>query len=441
MQTVVIGAGPTGLFTALALARRGRRVTVIDRDPGPPPRGVWLRKGVMQFGHAHSFRGQVVEALLAEMPEVLDALIAAGATVAAAPGPPARPAALHCRRSVFERALWQRARREPRVRLVADHVDGIVEERGRVVGVRCGASIMAADLVIDASGRASRAVRALRGTGEGADCGATYVGRLYRMRADATPGPTNSVIGLSLSFLDYAAVMFLHDSATFTVTLIHSGTDARLHRLRHNAAFEAAVGAIPALSDWVAGDRAAPLTPVLAGGRLYNRYRGQLDGSGRPVVAGLISVGDAVCSTTPLAGRGVALALMQARELVALLDEGPPDLADIACEFDTWCTRNVKPWFIDHRVNDADRVRRWSGQDVDLSRQLPSDLIVAAAAADPQLNDVVGPYVTMDALPDSLAPAQGRAREIFAAGWRPPVPPGPSRDELISVVSRTPAVA
>ena len=30
----------------------------------------------------------------------------------------------------------------------------------------------------------------------------------------------------------------------------------------------------------------------------------------------MISVGDAVCTTTPLAGRGVTLALMQARALV-----------------------------------------------------------------------------------------------------------------------------
>ena len=64
-----------------------------------------------------------------------------------------------------------------------------------------------------------------------------------------------------------------------------------------------------------------PITPVLAGGRLYNNYRGQLDDSGRPVLPGLISVGDSVCTTTPLAGRGVALAFMQARQLVRMLDQ------------------------------------------------------------------------------------------------------------------------
>jgi hypothetical protein len=48
---------------------------------------------------------------------------------------------------------------------------------------------------------------------------------------------------------------------------------------------------------------------------------------------------------------------------------------------------------------------------------------------------VVGPFQAMLAPPASLDAAQARAREIFASGWRPPVPPGPSREELASLVS------
>ena len=86
VRTVIVGAGPTGLFTAIALARRGRAVVVVDRDPGPPAQGTWQRKGVMQFHHAHTFRGPVVEALQAEMPDVLNDLTTAGAGLPAAPG-------------------------------------------------------------------------------------------------------------------------------------------------------------------------------------------------------------------------------------------------------------------------------------------------------------------------------------------------------------------
>jgi hypothetical protein len=39
---------------------------------------------------------------------------------------------------------------------------------------------------------------------------------------------------------------------------------------------------------------------VLPGGKLFNGYRGQLDPAGRPATPGMISVGDAVCTTTPL---------------------------------------------------------------------------------------------------------------------------------------------
>ncbi len=86
-------------------------------------------------------------------------------------------------------------------------------------------------------------------------------------------------------------------------------------------------------------------------------------------------------------------------------------------------------------------MRRWAGGDVDLHRRLPSDLIVAAAEADPALRDIVGPYASMDALPASLAPAEPRARALFATGWRPSIPAGPTRDELSAVVSRTPVAA
>ena len=76
MRTAIVGAGPTGLYCAIALARRGYPVTLIDRDAGADPAGSWERRGVMQFHHPHGFRKQVCDALLAEMPDVFDALLA-----------------------------------------------------------------------------------------------------------------------------------------------------------------------------------------------------------------------------------------------------------------------------------------------------------------------------------------------------------------------------
>jgi hypothetical protein len=61
--------------------------------------------------------------------------------------------------------------------------------------------------------------------------------------------------------------------------------------------------------------------------------------------------------------------------------------------------------------------------------------IVAAARADPALMLFVGPYLVMEALPATLAAAEPGAREIYAGGWREQLPPGPSRADLVSLIS------
>jgi 2-polyprenyl-6-methoxyphenol hydroxylase-like FAD-dependent oxidoreductase len=431
MRTVIIGAGPTGLFTAITLARRGgqvsREVVVIDRDPGPPRHGPWKRRGVMQFQQAHTFRGPVVEALHAEMPDVLDTLVSVGAEIVTAPNGVA--VAALCRREVFEAQLRRQAALEPGVTLVTGHADFVLRERGRVTGVSVDGRRVPADLVIDAAGRASRVTRSLRPPAQGGPCEAVYVSRQYRLHRRDARGPVNSPIGLSLGFAGYFAVVFVHDNGTFSVTLAHDGRDPRLRALRRAEVFDAVVEAIPLVADWVHPAVSAPITAVLPGGQLYNSYRGQAGGDGL-VVPGLIAVGDAVCTTTPLAGRGVALAFQQVQRLTAILTAYPGDVVAAATAFDDWCDARIRPWFDDHVRCDADRIRRWSGGDVDLSAPLPSDLIVAAAAADPRLRPKVEPYERMLALPSSLDVLQPVARALYLRGWRPAVPAGPTHSEL-----------
>ena len=150
---------------------------------------------------------------------------------------------------------------------------------------------------------------------------------------------------------------------------------------------------------------------------------------------GLIYAGDSVCTTNPAAGRGVTTSLLQARQLIGLLAEHSRDLTSCSLAFDSWCAANIKPWFDDHVYWDADLIRRWSGQDVDLTRPLPPDLIIAAVQPDPEMIKVVGPYQAMLAPPGSLNAVQARARAIYASGWRPPVPPGPAREVLADLVT------
>jgi 2-polyprenyl-6-methoxyphenol hydroxylase-like FAD-dependent oxidoreductase len=435
MRTAVVGAGPTGLYTAIALARRGHEVTVIDRDSGPDGDGSWNRRGVMQFHHPHGFRQQVVEALLAEMPEVLDDVIAAEAEQVTLPELPGRVVGLRCRRLIFERVLRAAAEAQPGVTLRIGHVDDVCCERGRAVGVRVDGQQVDADLVLDASGRVGQLARTFRGPAEGGDCGIAYASRQYQLLPGAQNGPVNAPIGMVTIYPGYQAIVFLHDNRTFSTLIARASTDRQMVALRFPEAFKAASRAIPSLAAWTEPDRARPISPVLPGGRLYNTYRTQLNDVGQVAANGLIFAGDAVCTTNPAVGRGVATSLMQAQRLLALLDEHRHDFISCSLEFDRWCAENIKPWFSDHVYWDAELIRRWSGHDVDLTRPLPSDLIMAAIEVDPELRKVVGPYMAMQVLPASLAAVEPRVREIYASGWRPPVPDGPTRDELAELVT------
>jgi 2-polyprenyl-6-methoxyphenol hydroxylase-like FAD-dependent oxidoreductase len=436
MRTAIVGAGPTGLYCAIALARRGYPVTLIDRDAGPDPAGSWERRGVMQFHHPHGFRKQVCDALLAEMPDVFDALLAAGAETFTVPELQHLILGLRCRRITFERVLRNAAEAQSGITFRIGHADQITAQRGRVTGVSVGGHHLGADLVIDASGRAGRIARHLRPEPEGGDCGFAYVSRQYRLLPGAGPGPVNSPIGMVALYPGYLAIVFAHELGTFSALIQRASSDHELAALRAEPAFEAAARAIPALSAWTDPDRSKPVTPVLPGGGLHNAYRGQLDQAGRVAIDGLIFVGDAVCTTNPAVGRGVATSLMQAQRLLGLLDEHGRDFASCALAFDQWCTHNIRPWFADHVYWDSQLLRRWSGEDVDLSQPLPSDLICAAAEVVPELAKITGPYQAMMTLPDSLSTAEPRARDAYASGWRPPVPAGPTHAELTEIIRR-----
>jgi 2-polyprenyl-6-methoxyphenol hydroxylase-like FAD-dependent oxidoreductase len=436
MRVSIIGAGPTGLFTAVALARRGHQVTVVDRDPGPAADGAWERRGVMQFHHPHGLRTQVVDALDAEIPEVRTALQAAGAVDTVLPAQDGRPpvaAGMQCRRSTFERVLRAATVAEPGVTMVTGHADEVLRAHGRAAGLRVDGRELPADLVLNAAGRNGRVAGDRRAPEIGADCGLSYVSRHYELRPGAEPGPVNAPPGLIVRLDGYLAGVFLQDNRTMCALIARLSTDRPLADLRFQDAFDAAVRIIPGLAVWTAPDRTRPITPVLPGGHLRNTYRGQLDESGRVGLPGLIHVGDVVCTTNPTAGRGIATSLLQARRLVGLLGEHT-DVVDVTTAFDGWCTEFIRPWFDDHLAWDADEVRLWSGQDIDLSRPLSSGHIVAATEADPALMSTVGPYLMMDALPASLAAVEPRAHAIYAGGWRPTVPAGPTRADLVELI-------
>jgi 2-polyprenyl-6-methoxyphenol hydroxylase-like FAD-dependent oxidoreductase len=83
-RIVVVGAGVVALGTAMLLAHDDHQVTVLERDPDPPPADPaqawerWQRPGLNQFRQGHVFLPGFRSVLDAELPEVAKALQAAG---------------------------------------------------------------------------------------------------------------------------------------------------------------------------------------------------------------------------------------------------------------------------------------------------------------------------------------------------------------------------
>ena len=86
MEVGVIGAGVTGLATALELSKAGHHVTVIERDNTPMPPTCeeaffWDRSGAPQVRHSHALLGRLHNLLRDSHPEVLEMLLSCNLVV------------------------------------------------------------------------------------------------------------------------------------------------------------------------------------------------------------------------------------------------------------------------------------------------------------------------------------------------------------------------
>jgi choline dehydrogenase-like flavoprotein len=84
-QLIVVGGSVTGLVTALALARNGHRVVVLEKDPTPLPATPdeafqgWQRRGAPQVLQSHAFLARMHNLIRDREPELLAQLLGAGA--------------------------------------------------------------------------------------------------------------------------------------------------------------------------------------------------------------------------------------------------------------------------------------------------------------------------------------------------------------------------
>jgi 2-polyprenyl-6-methoxyphenol hydroxylase-like FAD-dependent oxidoreductase len=388
---VVLGGSVAGLATARLLGRHFARVVVLERDvradvTDPEDAfATWERPAVPQFRHSHAFLARLRLILLAHMPEVLDRLRACGVreiqlVETVPPGMRWTRRAddedvvlLACRRATFEWALRESVRAIPNVEIregaVVTGLVGTRRDGGRpcVTGVRLDDDTeLAATLVVDATGRRSRASDWLAALGAPrprehvADTGILYYTRFYRLLRGTPPVGGTGLVAVDLGWVKLA--IFPGDRGTFSITVGPPVDDEWLKRLSDPEQFERFVTAFPAIAPWRAHGVSTPIfgptTSVLVMGQLRNRIRRFVDRDG-PLATGFVGVGDVVYHSNPIYGRGCPSALMMAELLDEALGRHRGDAIAMARDYDAACRVHVQPFWEAAAASD----RRMLGQD------------------------------------------------------------------------------
>jgi 2-polyprenyl-6-methoxyphenol hydroxylase-like FAD-dependent oxidoreductase len=458
-RVVVLGGGVTGLACATLLGRDGHAVTLVERDPMPPTEAHeaadWARAGIPHFHQPHAFIPMGRKVLLEHFPDVHAELLVAGAAdvdvARKAPGErrdrDEELQYLAVRRPLIEWGLRRAARERAGVRLLdGANVTGLECEGGRVRAVVCDRGELPADVVVDALGRRSPVASWLAVHGfppahrEESECGVLYYSRYYRARPGRTLPDGPWLIGPrgDLGYMAYST--FPGDSGAFAEVFAVPPGVPELKTLRHEAAFEAAIASVPGMRAWANTDLAEPISPVRAMGGLRNAL--VVPAAGAPV--GLFAAGDTRAHTDPVLAHGMAFGLLHAVALARALRLHDDD-ADANTAYDTETLPAARERYALSTALDAQRLRLWSGEGVDVSRQNPDYEIFsvyaggAVSLVDP---DVFRVIVRRMGLLDSTrvldedAAMRHRIEERFAEMTRSPRPaPGPDREAMFSLLA------
>ncbi len=378
----MVGGGVAGLSAALKLGRLGHAVTLIERDqtemPETPDAAFeWRRRGAPQVRHSHAFLGRLRTSLARNEPDVLGALLDAGATEMRFGDnlPPAMTnfvpepsddelVMLACRRTTFEWVLRRMALDEGNITFEGGRaVVGLLSagDAPVVTGVRFdGGATLDSDLVVVAAGRRSALPEWLAELGvalpdeEVEDTGIVYFSRFFRLRDGEDYPPRSGLIGGDLGYVKYG--VFVGDNRTFSLTLAAPTVDDELRKsLADPVRFDNAARGLVVAAPFLDG-RAEPLDDevhVMAG--LLNRWQDFVV-DGEPAALGVIAIGDATLCTNPLYGRGCSTGYWGA-QLLADAIEDHADLRTIALAYDEALRREILPWYRSTVVQDAEARR------------------------------------------------------------------------------------
>jgi 2-polyprenyl-6-methoxyphenol hydroxylase-like FAD-dependent oxidoreductase len=462
----MIGGGVVGLCTSLLLARDGHDVTVLERDPAAPPSPQqawteWERRGVNQFRLLHFFAAGFRNVVEPNIPEVIAAFENAGALrvnpTREAPAEvtggfresDAKYDAVTARRPVAEAAIASVVAGNDHVTvkrgvavagLLTNGASGSVPH---VVGVRTDdGEELHADLVIDCGGRRSTLPAMLADIGAGApreekaECGFVYYGRHFKSADGSTPFPFGPLL------MDYGTMSTLTlpaDNGTWGLGLIVSAHDKAMRRLQDVDTYERVVKAFPLVAHWLDGEAIDEKPAVMA--KIEDRRR-EFVVNGQPLATGVVALADSWACSNPSLGRGMSIGMIHAAALRDLLRDPPDDPVAFAQAFDIASHETADPYVRGTLEYDAQRIAEVDAE-LDGVDFVPNEdyeltkMLFNAAGKDPEmLRAVLDIATVMDAPGDVLGrpEVQTRAREL-GANWRNEPLPGPSREELLEIIS------
>jgi 2-polyprenyl-6-methoxyphenol hydroxylase-like FAD-dependent oxidoreductase len=458
-RVVVAGGGVGGLGAALALARAGSAVVVLERDPlrdasSAAEAFAWERPGAPQTHQTHGFLARIVVLLRERFPDVLDALTRAGCTTMSGTAELGEPqpgdedlSILIVRRTTFEWTLRRAVDAEPGIEVRSG--TGIA---GLLAAERPGGRPAVAGVVLE-DGTEVRADAVVAATGRRGDVGAwlaplgapvpetiresglMYLTRWYGV-GDSFAAPPGPKLGGDLGFLKYLIVP--GDGGLLSATLAVRSDDRELRRVLSDPdRFERACHSLPGPDQWFGELDLEPVGGVRPMGGLLNRLRQFTDDDGRPAVQNFFAVGDAHTCTNPLYGRGCSLALVQA-VLLADAVAAHDDPTEVGRAYEAACREEITPWY--HHAVEIDR----SGADPAGTDGPPGanrfGAVMAAAATDPVIGRGMARLWNLLTKPADLAADAeftARAAAIMAdpATYPDPVPLGPSRQALLDTVA------
>ncbi|CAN5439445.1 hypothetical protein BH20ACT10_BH20ACT10_25630 [soil metagenome] len=379
-QAVVIGAGVSGLLSARVLSEHFERTIVLDRDELPD--GPEDRKGVPQSRHLHSLAMKGSE-LLEELFPGLDAELAdvgcplvdqSFDTITDTPEGrlPRFRSNVTMRAASRDLLEWRMRRRVeaiPNVRFVerteaTDLIHGDSRRTKNIKGIAArsrgdGAeTFLAADLVLDASGNASRAPEWLEEIGYEApretvvDARLGYATRWYEVpecfdedwkSLGILPGWPDNPRGGSLRQVE---------GNRWTAVLVGIGGD---YPPTDEDAFERFAESLPSPIIHDAIKTAKPISPVHGYRRTANRKR-HYEKTILP--ENFLVSGDAACVFNPTYGQGMTTAAMSAMALKEALEERKT--SNLSRRFHEKQTKAVSPAW----TTTANSDRQWSAASV-----------------------------------------------------------------------------